>query len=156
MTNIDALKTLYAALGGTPADVTNAVTNVDVLNAIAALFEGEDDATQNAEAIANIAAVAGNISPDPTLITKSITANGTYNASSDNADGYSSVTVNVPAQTLTGFDEVLAVTNDHVYIGYYAATPTKIEAVRVQTSPWSAPEGLNVLGVVIGWSGGPE
>lgn len=31
----------------------------------------------------------------PTLITKSITANGTYNASSDSADGYSSVTVNV-------------------------------------------------------------
>ncbi len=31
-----------------------------------------------------------------TLITKNITANGTYNASSDNADGYSSVTVNVP------------------------------------------------------------
>lgn len=32
-----------------------------------------------------------------TLITKNITSNGTYNASSDNADGYSSVTVNVPA-----------------------------------------------------------
>ena len=31
-----------------------------------------------------------------TLITKSIAANGTYNASSDSADGYSSVTVNVP------------------------------------------------------------
>lgn len=31
----------------------------------------------------------------PTLITKSITANGTYNASSDNADGYSQVSVNV-------------------------------------------------------------
>lgn len=31
-----------------------------------------------------------------TLITKSITANGTYDASDDNADGYSSVTVNVP------------------------------------------------------------
>lgn len=31
-----------------------------------------------------------------TLITKSITANGTYNASSDSADGYSQVTVNVP------------------------------------------------------------
>lgn len=31
----------------------------------------------------------------PTLISKSITENGTYNASSDNADGYSSVTVNV-------------------------------------------------------------
>lgn len=33
--------------------------------------------------------------PSATLTTKSITANGTYNASSDNADGYSSVTVNV-------------------------------------------------------------
>ena len=31
------------------------------------------------------------------LISKSITANGTYTASSDNADGYSSVTVNVPS-----------------------------------------------------------
>ena len=32
-----------------------------------------------------------------TLITKTITANGTYNASSDGADGYSEVTVNVPS-----------------------------------------------------------
>lgn len=30
------------------------------------------------------------------IISKSITANGTYNASSDNADGYNPVTVNVP------------------------------------------------------------
>lgn len=33
--------------------------------------------------------------PSATLTTKSITANGTYNASQDGADGYSSVTVNV-------------------------------------------------------------
>lgn len=32
-----------------------------------------------------------------TLISKSITANGTYSASDDDADGYSSVTVNVPS-----------------------------------------------------------
>ena len=32
---------------------------------------------------------------EPTLITKTVTTNGTYNASSDSADGYSSVTVNV-------------------------------------------------------------
>lgn len=32
-----------------------------------------------------------------TLITKNITANGTYNAVDDNADGYSIVTVNVPS-----------------------------------------------------------
>lgn len=35
-----------------------------------------------------------------TLITKNIAANGTYNASSDSADGYSSVTVNVPAPSV--------------------------------------------------------
>lgn len=34
--------------------------------------------------------------PSATLTTKSITQNGTYNASQDNADGYSSVTVAVP------------------------------------------------------------
>lgn len=37
-----------------------------------------------------------------TLITKSITQNGTYNASSDNADGYSSVTVNVAGGSMFG------------------------------------------------------
>lgn len=35
---------------------------------------------------------------DATLITKNINANGTYSASDDSADGYSSVTVNVPSQ----------------------------------------------------------
>jgi hypothetical protein len=34
--------------------------------------------------------------PEPTLISKSITANGNYSASADNADGYSSVNVDVP------------------------------------------------------------
>lgn len=35
-----------------------------------------------------------------TLITKSVTANGTYNAQDDNADGYSQVSVAVPSPTL--------------------------------------------------------
>ena len=41
-------------------------------------------------------AMGGGGSAAPTLITKLITANGSYNAASDNADGYSGVTVNVP------------------------------------------------------------
>ena len=64
MTNVEALKALYVAFGGQTADVANAVTIVDVLNAIADLFEGDDDATTNAEAIANITAVASTIHPD--------------------------------------------------------------------------------------------
>lgn len=45
-----------------------------------------------------------------TLITKSITENGTYNASSDSADGYSSVTVAVP-NTYSAGDEGKVVSN---------------------------------------------
>lgn len=43
-----------------------------------------------------------------TLITKSITENGTYNASSDNADGYSSVSVAVPVLFTKIADYVVA------------------------------------------------
>jgi hypothetical protein len=95
MTNVEALKALYTALGGDAADVADATTITAVLNVIAAKYEGADDATTNAEAITNIADVAGSITPEPTLIEKSITANGEYDAEDDNADGYSKVTVNV-------------------------------------------------------------
>ena len=46
--------------------------------------------------MSNIIRVGGGAGgSQPVLITKNITQNGTYNASSDSADGYSSVTVNV-------------------------------------------------------------
>ena len=38
-----------------------------------------------------------------TLTTKTVTANGTYSASSDNASGYSSVTVNIPSYDSEAF-----------------------------------------------------
>lgn len=41
-----------------------------------------------------------------TLITKTITANGTYSASDDSADGYSSVTVNVPSSAASSWTKV--------------------------------------------------
>lgn len=43
--------------------------------------------------------LGGNDSPE--LITKTVTANGTYSAAADNADGYSAVTVNVPEIPVT-------------------------------------------------------
>lgn len=73
MTNVEALKALYVALGGTAADVANATTITAVLNIIAAKYEGADDATTNAEAIANIAAVASDIAPAPNLENKTVT-----------------------------------------------------------------------------------
>lgn len=65
MTNVEALKALYVALGNEAADVENANTIVDVLNAIAAKYEGKADATTNSEGIENIIAVLDNIIPEP-------------------------------------------------------------------------------------------
>ena len=97
MTTPEALKALYVALGGDADDVATANTSVDVLNAIAVKFEGDGDATLNPDAIMNVVAVLDNMIPDPTLIDKNITANGTYNASSDEAGGYKKVVVDVPS-----------------------------------------------------------
>ena len=144
MTTVEALKALYTALGGEASDVANASTIVEVLNAIAAKYDGDDDAIINPDAIANIAAVAGNITPEPTLIEKSITANDTYNASDDNADGYSSVSVNVPAPTLTGFENMHLSDTTTLYVGYYNATPTHIEAVVSNNKP----DNFTTLGIL--------
>ena len=52
---------------------------------------------KTSEMAAAVDSISGDSTVEATLVTKTITANGTYNAStSDNADGYSSVTVSVP------------------------------------------------------------
>ena len=53
------------------------------------------------------------IEGEPVLITKTITENDTYNASDDNADGYSSVTVNVPSVTPTLIEK--SITENGIY-----------------------------------------
>lgn len=146
MTNVEALKALYVALGGDADDVANVSTIVGVLNAIAAKYDGDDDATINPDAIANITAVLDNIIPDPTLIEKTITANGTYTATTDNADGYSEVTVNVPAPALTGFSDVTITEINHYALVYYEnRDPTTIKCMR-QGSRETPPDCT-----VVGW-----
>ena len=96
MTNVEALKALYVALGGETSGVANAITIVDVLNATATLLGStEAPATTNADAITNIVAVAGNANPPklqnktvtPTTSKQTITAGSSY-------DGLDTVTVN--------------------------------------------------------------
>lgn len=70
---------------------------------------------------------------EATLITKNITANGTYTASADNADGYSKVTVNVPIpsfttqeKTVTPTKQTQEVTPDTGYNGLSKVTVNPI------------------------------
>ena len=68
----------------------------------------------------------------PTLITKSITENGTYNASSDNADGYSSVTVNVSGGSGGGgnmSDPIRFFDYDGTLVASYSAVPASLPSV---------------------------
>lgn len=70
--------------------------NTDIINARTAITTKGGTVTVNggsSQLATDIATIPTGGSA--TLITKSITANGTYNASSDSADGYSSVNVNV-------------------------------------------------------------
>jgi hypothetical protein len=60
-----------------------------------------------------------------TLITKTITANGTYSASDDSADGYSSVTVNVPSSAASSWTKVAETT--------YQVSTTSTSASTVAT-----------------------
>ncbi len=56
-TNTEALKALYVAAGGDASAVADAVTTVDVLNALAVLLGGVGTAATNPDAIDNITAV---------------------------------------------------------------------------------------------------
>lgn len=94
---LNDLKSLYTTLGGESTDVLNANSEIAVLNGILAL--GSVDSSKFIpDAIKAIADNFALIDPSPaaTLIEKTVSANGTYNATSDSANGYSSVTVNVP------------------------------------------------------------
>ena len=78
--NVESLKTLFEAIGGDPSDVAETSTIVGVLNAISGVLGGATNATTNAEAIANIAAVASalvdyeDIDVTPTTSEQEITA----------------------------------------------------------------------------------
>lgn len=104
---------------------TPLTTAIQNLTASANQTTGASDTTLSAAVSTLIAGYGGG--GGSTLITKSITANGTYNASDDSADGYSQITVNVPTGlsnvvtgTFTGTTagEVLSVTLNYSGSGY--------------------------------------
>lgn len=81
-----------------------------------------------------------------TLVTKTITANGTYNPSGDNAGGYSQVTVNVPGASGMKILEYIegAGVGEYIDTGYIVGNNTVVESilnVDADNSVWAAPYG---------------
>lgn len=68
----------------------------------------------------------GGGSSSPTLVTKEITVNGTYTASNDSADGYSSVTVNVPPSGITPTGSINITTNGTHDVTNYASAVVSV------------------------------
>ena len=112
--------------------------------------EGEVPNTfKTSEMAAAVDSISGGSTVEATLVTKTITANGTYNAStSDNADGYSSVTVSVPDYvpnlqskevtiTANGTQNIAA---DNGYDGLSAASVTVDVAPNLQSKTISVTE----------------
>ena len=156
MTNVEALKALYVALGGDADDVANVSTIVGVLNAIAAKYDGEDDATLNPEAISNIAEIAGSLTP--TLIEKNITANGEYAASADEADGYSSVNVTVSPtlknESVTPTTAEQTITAGEGYDGLGTVTVAAVtSAIDANIVAGNIKDGVTILGVTGNYTG---
>lgn len=88
------------------------------VRAISTFYEGTTHGANIAERI-NEVRHAYHTSGSSTLITKTVTENKTYNATDDDADGYSSVTVNVPEPTL--------ITKSIIQNGNYSASDDSAE-----------------------------
>lgn len=76
--------------------------SINALTAYANEVTGKSDTTLS-DAVHTLASGYGG---SATLITKTITSNGTYSAEDDDADGYSEVTVNVPSSAASSWTKV--------------------------------------------------
>ncbi len=92
----------FAQIAANVGQIATGITPTGTKNISA---NGTYDVTQYAQAQVNVNAGAA-------LITKIISANGVYNAADDNADGYSSVSVNVPTGSLNSKCFSLTVSED--------------------------------------------
>ena len=89
-----------------------------------------------------------------TIVSKTITANGTYNASSDSADGYDPVTVNVvnsynavkiETYSIGGYDASLNITIGHVTENVFYADQSPITLLYTEVQSGDSRDFANIV-----------
>ena len=92
---------------------------------------------------------SGTPAPEPTLITKSIAANGTYSAADDSADGYSAVTVNVDSVPVTFLKSIKSLGNSLIITDIVPAYNWKtIMSVKIGAKTSSGSSGGYIYGSI--------
>ena len=100
------------------------------------------------------------VNVQPTLVSKNITSNGTYYASSDSAYGYSSVTVNVPTVnnttlTITPSTTAQAFSPTSPYTGFGSVSVNAVTAsIDSNIVAGNIKSGVTILGVQGTYAGG--
>lgn len=129
------------------------ITDSDWLQATAVAIQNKDGGSKME--VPDFASRIDALPTAPTLIPKTITENGVYTASSDNADGYDVVTVAVPREitklvdgTITEYidDEVTTIAP---YTFYYRIALTVCRLPNVQTIGSNAFQGSHLAGEII-------
>lgn len=136
------------------ADNINALVNTDEENGTqsAAWTDVNGISPDQKVLIGRIDSLSGNMvatwepsSDAAVLIEKTVTVNGEYDATLDEADGYSSVTVSVAA-TLSDTDLVSSIAANGSYaLWYYTVSPSVIHFTAAADVP---AEGVTTLGTV--------
>lgn len=129
----------------TPTTTNQTISSGKYLIGTQTISGDENLVAGNIKKDVTIFGVTGTHEGSSTLITKSITENGTYNASSDSADGYSQVTVNVSSGGTTEAEEKDV--NYYNYDGTRLYSYTKADFLELQSHP-SLPTktGINYTG----------
>ena len=156
MTNVEALKALYHALGGDLDDVADVSTIVGVLNAISAKFDGADDAELNAQGIANITEIIGNITADLTTLDVTPTTEAQNIKPTAPIDGYNEVNVsavtaaidsNITAGNIKKDVQILGVTGNYDPSVTFSASPAAFSLLaNIRNLSVDIPSGVTSIG----------
>lgn len=140
-----------------PSSGKNGITEL-VVNAVTSAIDSNIVAGNIKKDVSILGVTGSYEGGSATLIAKTITANGTYSASSDNADGYSSVIVDVEGGGDSGGEFLVKVIDydgtilkqDHLNTGATFTLPSNPSHTGLTFQTWSSPVAITNSTITVG------